>query len=127
MTVVVAGAPLTKIRGIRYKASKEKQLLHAAGDEPVSIQSGNRSYEGHIRVLKGARDDLHRAAQAAGGDDILDMQFDIVVAYKARGARMLQTDTLVGVEVKDFEVGWDQGAKNMDITLPIVFLKLLAA
>ena len=50
-----------------------------------------------------------------------------VVAYKARGARMLQTDTLVGVEVKDFEVGWDQGAKNMDITLPIVFLKLLAA
>ncbi len=127
MTVVVAGAPLTKIRGIRYKASKEKQLLHAAGDEPVSIQSGNRSYEGHIRVLKGALDDLNRAAQAAGGDDILDMQFDIVVAYKARGARMLQTDTLVGVEVKDFEVGWDQGAKNMDITLPIVFLKLLAA
>ena len=127
MTVVVAGAPLTKIRGIRYKASKEKQLLHAAGDEPVSIQSGNRMYEGHIRVLKGALDDLNRAAQAAGGDDILDMQFDIVVAYKARGARMLQTDTLVGVEVKDFEVGWDQGAKNMDITLPIVFLKLLAA
>jgi len=118
MTVVVDGVPLTKIRDIRYKDSKEKQLLHAAGDE---------RYEGHIRVLKGALEDMNRAAQAAGGHDILDMQFDIVVSYKARGARMLQTDTLVGVEVKDFEVGWDQGAKNMDITLPIVFLKLLAA
>lgn len=122
-----AGSPLTKIRGLKYKASKDKQLLHAAGDEPISIQSGNRTYEGHIKVLKGAIDDMNRAAIAAGGSDILDMQFDIVVTYRPKGTRPLQTDTLVGVEVKDFEKGWDQGAKNMDVTLPIVFLKLIAS
>ena len=125
MTVLFAGAPLTKIRGIKYKAAKEKQLLHAAGDEPISIQSGNRTYEGQIKVLKGAIDDMNRAAISAGGDDILDMQFDIVITYKAKGTRALQTDTLVSVEVKDFEKGWDQGAKNMDVTLPIVFMKLI--
>ena len=125
MTVMFAGAPLTKIRGIKYKAAKEKQLLHAAGDEPISIQSGNRTYEGQIKVLKGAIDDMNRAAISAGGDDILDMQFDIVITYKAKGTRALQTDTLVSVEVKDFEKGWDQGAKNMDVTLPIVFMKLI--
>ena len=125
MTVMFAGAPLTKIRGIKYKAAKEKQLLHAAGDEPISIQSGNRTYEGSIKVLKGAIDDMNRAAISAGGDDILDMQFDIVITYKAKGTRALQTDTLVSVEVKDFEKGWDQGAKNMDVTLPIVFMKLI--
>jgi len=125
MTVMVAGATLTKIRGVKYKASKEKHLLHAAGDEPISIQGGNRSYEGHIKVLKGALDDMNRAAIAAGGDDILDLQFDIVVTYKAKGTRALQTDTLINVEVKDFEKGWEQGAKSMDVTLPIVFMKLI--
>lgn len=126
MTVMFAGSPLTKIRGLKYKAAKEKQLLHAAGDEPISIQSGNRTYEGQIKVLKGAIDDMNRAAIAAGGDDILDMQFDIIITYKPRGSRPLQTDTLIGVEVKEFEKGWEQGAKNMDVQLPIVFLKLIA-
>ena len=68
---------------------------------------------------------MNRAAIAAGGDDILDMQFDIIITYKAKGTRALQTDTLAGVEVKDFEKGWEQGAKNMDVTLPIVFLRLI--
>lgn len=125
MTVMFSGSPLTKIRGLKYKAAKDKQLLHGAGDEPISIQGGNRTYDGQIKVLKGALDDMNRAAIAAGGDDILDMQFDIVITYKPKGTRPLQTDMLVGVEIKEFEKGWDQGAKNMDITLPIVFLKLL--
>ncbi len=125
MTVMFAGSPLTKIRGVKYKAAKEKQLLHAAGDEPISIQSGNRTYEGQIKVLKGALDDMNRAAINAGGEDILDMQFDIVITYKAKGTRLLQTDTMVSVEIKGFEKGWDQGAKNMDVTLPIVFMRLV--
>ena len=125
MTVMFAGSPLTKIRGVKYKAAKDKQLLHAAGDEPISIQSGNRTYEGQIKVLKGAIDDMNRAAIAAGGEDILDIQFDIVITYKPQGTRALQTDTLVSVEVKDFEKGWEQGAKNMDVTLPILFMRLI--
>lgn len=124
MTVQVAGSPLTKIRGVKYKCAKEKSHLHAAGDEPISIQSGNRTYEGEIKVLKGALDDMNHAARQAGGDDILDVSFEIVVTYKAQGARALQTDTLIGVEIKDFEKGWEQGAANMEITLPIIFLKL---
>jgi len=126
MTVMIAGATLTKITGIKYKASQEKKLLYAAGSEPISIQSGNRSYEGQIKVLKGAIDDMNRAAKAAGGDDIMDLRFDIVVTYKAKGTRALQTDTLVNVEVSNFEKGWDQGAQSMEVSLPIVFMKLIA-
>lgn len=125
MTVMIAGATLTKITGIKYKASQEKKLLYAAGSEPISIQSGNRSYEGQIKVLKGAIDDMNRGAQAAGGDDIMDLRFDIVVTYKAKGTRALQTDTLVNVEVSNFEKGWDQGAQSMEVSLPIVFMKLI--
>ena len=124
MAVIFAGAPLTKIRGIKYKAVKDKQLLHAAGNEPVSIQSGNRTYEGHIKVLKGALDNMNTAARAAGGTDILDMKFDITITYKPHGTRTLQIDTLTDVEIKDFEKGWEQGAKSMDITLPIIFMRV---
>lgn len=122
MSVLFAGAPLVKVRQISYKVSKEKSHLHAAGDKPIGIQSGNRTYEGQIKVLKGALDNMELAAKAAGGEDILDMVFDIVVTYRPKGNRPLQTDTLIGVEIKDVEKGWEQGAKNMDITLPIIFM-----
>ncbi len=125
MTVIFAGAPLTKIKGLKYKTAKEKTPIYAAGNNPISIQGGNRSNDGQIKVLKGALDDMNLAAIAAGGADILDMQFDIIVTYKGEGTRPLQVDTLKGVEITNFEKGWDQGAKNMDITLPIVFLKLI--
>lgn len=126
-TVNIAGANLTKARGIAYKATKDKELLHAAGDEPVSIQAGNRGYSGTIKLLKGALDDMNRAAKLAGGADVLDLEFDIVITYKAKGSRTLQTDTLVGVQVQEFEKGWDQGAKFMEISLPIIFVKLISS
>jgi len=58
MEVLLGGAIVTKIRSIKYKASKDKESLYAAGDQPIAIQSGNRSYEGEIKILKGCLDDL---------------------------------------------------------------------
>lgn len=124
MEVLLAGAPVTKIRGLKYKAKKDKEALYAEGDQPIAIQSGNRSYEGEIKILKGALDDMNLAARAALGQDVLDLEFDIVVTYKPRSNRSLKQDVLVGVQVKEFEKGWQQGAKHMEITLPIIFLRL---
>ena len=124
MEIWFSGARLTKIRGLKYKAAKDKELLYAEGDEPISIQSGNRSYDGEIKVLKGAIDDMNRASISAGGRDILDLEFDIVVNYKPRLNRALQSDTLIAVQIKEFEKGWDQGAKDMEVTLPILFMRL---
>ncbi|GAA4465221.1 hypothetical protein GCM10023093_17000 [Nemorincola caseinilytica] len=124
MDVMVGNAPLTKIRAISYKASKSKELLHGAGDMPIGIQSGNRTYEGEIKVLKGALDAMNRAAVALKGKDILDLVFDIVITYKPHATRVLQTDVLVGVQVKDWEKGWEQGATQMEISLPIIFMSI---
>jgi len=124
MEVMLAGAPVTKIRGLKYKAKKDKEELYAEGDQPIAIQNGNRSYEGEIKVLKGALDDMNTASVAANGQDILDMEFDIVVTYKAKANRALKQDILVGVQVKEFEQGWQQGSKHMEVTLPIIFLRL---
>ena len=122
MTLYIEGVKLTKIVVLKYKSSKEKEALHAAGDMPISIQGGNRTYTGNLKILKGALDDLNTAARAAGGKDALDISFTVVVTYRAKGTRPLRTDTLKSVEITDFEKGWEQGAKNMPIECPIMFL-----
>jgi hypothetical protein len=117
------GKELVKARGIKYKSKKDKQLLHAAGDKAVSVQSGNRDNEGTLTMLRGALVDLNRAAVAAGYDDILDVQVDLVIVYKQKGIRGMQTDTLVGVEFTEYEDGMMQGDKFKDVDLPFVFLQ----
>ncbi len=126
MRVYFAGSRLAKIRGIMYKAAQDKELLYAEGNKPISTQFGNISYEGQIKLTKGAFDDIMRQAIASGGD-ILDFTFDVVITYRAKGSRPLQTDTVVNATIKEYEKGWEQGAKNMDITLPIIFEELIAA
>ena len=124
VTVSVAGSTVTKVTGIKYGVKAEKEHLYGAGDEPISIQSGNRAPTGTLTLLKGAFDAIHAAALAAGGRDVTDLQFDIVVFYKPRGTRPPQTDVLQNCEVSDFEKGMMQNDKSMPINLPFLFLRL---
>jgi hypothetical protein len=126
MTIFVSGSPLTKIRGLKYGVKTEKKHLFAAGDDPISVQSGNREPAGSFKVLKSAADAINLAAVAAGGRDITDLVFDIIVYYKPKGIRPPQTDTLVGCEVSAFDKSWEQGATNMEVELPFLFLSLLS-
>lgn len=125
--VRIAGSRLTKLRGIKYGVKTEKTHLHAEGERPRGIQTGNKTYQGEIKLLVGALDDMHRATLAAGGDDVTDLEFEVVITYKARGNRALKTVTLVGCQITEASEGWDQGAKEMEVTLPILFLDLVKA
>lgn len=118
----LAGARPRKMTGFSFKASKEKEAIHGEGDRPIGIQSGNRTFTGELRFHKGVLDDINKAALAAGGRDALDIAFDVVVTFKAKGARTLQTLTAIGVEITEFEYAMSQGDKSMQITLPVVFL-----
>lgn len=123
ISVMYGGAEIAKLTGIMYTARKEKTLLHAQGSDPISVQSGNRTYEGTLKVLKGAVDTMNAAAVAAGGNDLLDLATDVVVTYLPAGARAPQIDTLVGVEISEYQKGMEQGATSMPISLPFVYVK----
>ncbi len=124
MKVVVLGKELTGIRGIKYKLLQEKEHLHGAGDEPIGIQRGKRTYEGEIKLLKFEYDVLADAVKLAGGRDLLDLTADIIVTYVKDGQSVPRTDIIRGFQFKEFEKGWEQGAKFMEITMPIVFMGL---
>lgn len=125
MDVYFSGKKIGKIAGLKYKKSQAKEPLYAAGDEPHSIQRGEKAYTGELKVYKSALDQMNVAALAAGFDDIIDVEgIQIVASYKAGISRPLATDILVGVDITEFELGWETKAKDMVITLPFVFLRL---
>lgn len=121
--VVLFGRPLTAIRGVKYKAAQEKEVLYGAGDKPLSIQAGNKTYEGELTLLQS---ELEAIQQAAGkGCDVTDIPaFDIIVTYKMQGAGALIRDVVKFAEFTEVEKSMSQGDKFMEITLPFIALDI---
>jgi hypothetical protein len=130
--VSVLGAELSGLRGLTYKKSQEKELVYAAGNQPKSVQRGNKKYEGSLMLLKSDLDVLNIAARAAGFEDIsdvagADIQITCVYQPSNDSNNVLAVDTLINVEFTDFEDGMKQGDKFKEITLPFIFLRLKQA
>ena len=121
VTVVLAGRLVTGLRGVKYSAKQEKELLHAKGNKPHSIQRGNKTYDGEITLLQSE----YEALKKASGGDILDASMDIVAAYGNPSAGdVVTTDMLIGVEFTDDNTEWKQGDKFQEKTLPFIFIDL---
>lgn len=119
MTVVMAGRMVTGLRGVKYSAKQEKELLHAKGNKPHSIQRGNKTYDGEITLLQSE----YEALKQASGGDILDASMDIVAAYgNPTAGDVITTDVLVGVEFTEDNTEWKQGDKFQEKTLPFLFI-----
>ena len=119
VTVVLAGRLVTGLRGVKYSAKQEKELLHAKGNKPHSIQRGNKTYDGEITLLQSE----YEALKKASGGDILDASMDIVAAYGNPSAGdVVTTDMLIGVEFTEDNTEWKQGDKFQEKTLPFIFI-----
>ena len=119
VTVVLAGRLVTGLRGVEYSAKQEKELLHAKGNKPHSIQRGNKTYDGKITLLQSE----YEALKKASGGDILDASMDIVAAYgNPNAGDVITTDVLVGVEFTEDNTEWKQGDKFQEKTLPFLFI-----
>lgn len=119
VNVVAAGRPVTGITGVKYSSKQEKEVLHAKGNKPHSIQRGNKTYDGELTVTQSE----YEALRAAGGGDILDISIDIVVAYgNPSKGDVITTDLLMGVEFTEDNTEWKQGDKFQEKSLPFIFL-----
>lgn len=119
VNVVAAGRPVTGIRGVKYSSKQEKEVLHAKGNKPHSIQRGNKTYDGELTVTQSE----YEALRAAGGGDILDISIDIVVAYgNPSKGDVITTDLLMSVEFTEDNTEWKQGDKFQEKSLPFIFL-----
>jgi hypothetical protein len=121
--VFLFGRLITGLRGVEYSVKKEKEPVHGAGEEPLSIQSGNKTYEGNIVLLQSELEAIIKSAKTAGYVDITDIPgFDIQVSYVNIGEAPT-TDSLIGCEFTEENKALKQGDKFMECTLPIIFLR----
>lgn len=121
VTVVLAGRDVTGIRGISYSPAQEKEALYAKGNKPHSIQRGNKSYSGSVRLLQSEL----LALQAAAGD-VLDITTDIVVAYgNPSKGDVIHTDLVRGVSFTEVPQAINQNDKFMEIEIPFVALDIV--
>jgi len=122
ISLILGGRDVTGIRGIKYKEKQEKELMYGKGNQPLSIQKGNKSYEGEITVTQSELETLKLLArQQTLRSSILGLNLNAVVCYgnPLKGDAMI-TDRLYGIQFTEEEKSMSQGDKNMEITLPFI-------
>lgn len=121
VTAILGGKDLTGLRGVKYSVKQDKELIYGKGNQPHSIQKGNKSYEGEITVLQS---ELETLIANSPKQDLMDLQFDLVVCYgnPANGDVMI-TDKLIGCQITEYSKEMKQGDSFMEVSLPIIFLR----
>ncbi len=124
--VFLFGRLVTELRGVDYNTKKEKEPVYGQGEDPLSIQPGNKSHEGNLMILQSGLEAMISAAKAQGYADITDIPgFNIQVSY-ANAGEVPTTDTLIGCEFTEEPKGMKQGDKFSEHTLPFIFLRKLS-
>ncbi|MDR2472146.1 MAG: hypothetical protein LBD53_01100 [Tannerella sp.] len=125
--VKILGRKIKGLRGFEFKKAIEKEHLYGAGNEPIDIQEGNKSYTGNISVLGFEVDAMNRAARAAGFEDITEVPHEaIVITAKFQ---KLKTDpktfiTVTGVSFSEVPHAMKQNDKNREIQLPFLAMNM---
>lgn len=119
INVAVAGRVVTGLRGVKYTAKQEKELLYGKGNKPMAIQTGNKDYSGTLTLLQSE----YEALKASSGGDVLNISFNIVVGYgNPSKGDAITTDSLIGCQITEDDTDWKQGDKFIEKALPFIFL-----
>jgi len=128
VSVQVLGRKLTGLRGFSNKKSVEKEPLYASGPDPVDITTGNKKYEGNLKLLKYELDLMNDAAQAAGYEDITEVPhtlISIVTQYKKNETDPIRTISAMGVAFMEMDEAMEQNAKMTEVTLNWIAMKIV--
>lgn len=119
-----SGATMGKVRGLTVDIELDMEHLHAAGNQPISIQGGNEKVSGMLKCLKGALDDIWMAAVAAGARNPLYIEVDLIGSFVKNGTRGVWKCVIPGVRISKVTYNMMQGDKFMDCELPFLALDM---
>lgn len=118
ISVAYGGRVSDGVTAVEYSKKKSKEFLYGRGNKPWGIQSGNYEYEGKIEIWQS---ELIAMERDAPGNEILDLDFDITVAYTPQDNGPSVIKTLKGVQITEHTEGMSQGDSHMKVELPIMF------
>lgn len=129
-TVKMLGATIVGIRGFEFNKNVEKEYLHAAGNEPIDIQTGNKTYPGSLTLLKYEVDRMNEAARAAGFEDYTEVPHEAVTitcVYRKQLTDKPSSVTCIGVAISALSASMQQNAKMTEVPLPFIAMKTVFA
>lgn len=115
--------PLEGIKGVNYTASQNKSLSYGRGSEPQSVQRGNKSYSGSLRLKQSAVEAWQNSLPI--GQDLTDLRNIIVTVAYAPAGGTATTDQWVNAEITEIPKGMGQGDPEMEVELPFIMPKIL--
>lgn len=119
----IRGHYVIGLRGIKYKINQEKEVVYGAGNQPLGIQHGNKSYEGEISLLQSEIEALQGLVEP--GQTLMDLQgFDISIVYQNIAIGKLVTDIVKFAVFTEMEKGMMQNDKFAEISLPFIALRI---
>ena len=125
-SIKMLGRTIIGIRGFEFEKTIDDEYIYGAGDEPLDITSGNKSYPGSIKLLKYELDLLNAAAVRAGYEDITEVPYAAIVItcnFKLTAGSPNKTITATGVKIGSYKISGEQNAKMFEVTLPFKSLK----
>lgn len=122
----IFGSLVVGIRGFEFNKNVEKEYLHGAGDEPIDIQSGNKTYPLTLTLMKHEVDKINDAALAAGYADITEIPHEAILvtcSFKKRPTDKTRTVVAEAVAFNGLPVGLNQNDKFTTVQLTGMAMK----
>ena len=121
ISIVFLGKTISGIVAVEYGADRKKDYVYGRGNDPLSIQRGQKKYEGEITLLQSEYTELAILAKTVNPKyDITDISFDIAISYGV-GAQVVR-DIIRSAEFTEAKKGMKNEDTHMEIKLPFMAL-----
>lgn len=116
LKVILMGREIAGLMGLKWTYKVEKSFLHARGSKAHSLQSGNETVEGTVKILQSEYVALVKAIKSVNPTyKVTDVAFDLIENY-GNGLTAV-TNIILGAQIEEFNGGLDQNEANQVIEL----------
>lgn len=127
---IAFGVPVIGITELSYSIKQVKELNYGAGNEPISVGFGNKTYEGSMTVYKDWWQQVINAAP--NRDPLMILPFDWTISYGNSSAPFLPTvpiftEILKSMMFTENSMKSAQGDTKILVTVPFIFAGLETA
>lgn len=110
--------PVQGITEFTYSEKQDKEFIHAAGNLPVALGEGKRSFSGKIKILQSEFEAMVRAI--AGNEAPTQLQpFNLTFAYAGED-NIVVVDQCVYCVFTEWQKGMKAGDTHQEIEMPFI-------
>lgn len=121
-SIVVLGRTFEGVAEFKVKRKSTKERTYGRGRKALAITTGNEEISGSFKIHQSELNALNTAINAVQpGANLGTVSFDAIINYENSDGEAA-TDTVIGVEIEEYEKGMSQGAGKMEIDLPFIAL-----